>query len=189
MKKLLYVLLLSIVACSWRSPDSKFYMMDSAGLNELSNKKVNVAVARVKVPDLLNRAQMVVYESDNDQIEIMEFSRWGEVLPDVLQATVVNDLIAYLPNAYIKRSYFDSSNMDFNVNIEINNLKAYRGEKVVLSAWWNVANLSGRVIERGQKTYEVAVKGKSTEALVAAQNEAVHLLSKDIAADLLKKIK
>ena len=144
-------------------------------------------MARVKVPDLLNRSQMVVYEGDGEQVEIMEFNRWGEVLPDVLQATIVNDLMAYLPNAYVKRTYFDSANLDYSVNVEINNLKAYKGEKVVLSAWWNVANSSGKILKRGQKTYEVTVDSDSLSDLVAAQNEAVHLLAKDIASDLAKK--
>ena len=113
MKKILYVLLVLVSACSWRSPSSKFYMMDSVNLNEVSPRKINVAVSAVKVPELLNRAQMVVYDKNSDQVEILEFDRWGEALPDLLQATVVNDLMAYLPNAYIKRTYFDSQNMDY----------------------------------------------------------------------------
>ena len=124
MKKLWVVLFILISACSWRSPDSKFYMMNSRDLNELSSKKINVAVGRVKVPDLLNRSQMVVYEKDSNQVKILEFNRWGEVLPDVLQATVVNDLMAYLPKSYVERSYFDSKTARYNVNIEVNNIQA-----------------------------------------------------------------
>ena len=186
MKKILFILVLMISACSWRSPNSKFYMMDSAGLSELSAKKMNIAVARVKVPDLLNRAQIVVYDKNSEQVEILEFNRWGEVLPDVLQATIVDDLIAYLPNTYVKRTYFDSSNMDYNINVEINNIKAYKSDKVLMSVWWNVANSAGKVLKRGQKTYEVKAKGDSLADLITAQNEAVHLLSKDIAIDLTK---
>lgn len=187
MKKILCVLLVLVSACSWRSPSSKFYMMDSSNLSEISPRKMNVAVAAVKVPELLNRAQMVVYDKNSDQVEIMEFDRWGETLPDLLQTTIVNDLMAYLPNAYIKRTYFDSQNMNYNVNVEINNIKAYKGEKVILSAWWNITNAKGSIISRGQKTYEIATEGDSLQDLVRAQNEAVHLLSKDIAEDLLKR--
>jgi len=95
MKKLFCLFVIVLCACSWRSPNSSFYMMNSEGLLPISDKKVNIAVAKVKVPDLLDRAQIVVYEAGNDQVQIMEFNRWGEVLPDVIQATVVNDLIAY----------------------------------------------------------------------------------------------
>ena len=130
---------------------------------------------------------MVVYEKDSNQVKILEFNRWGEVLPDVLQSTVVNDLIAYLPNAYIKRTYFDSQNTDYNINIEINDIKAYEDDKVVLSAWWNVLNGEGKTLYRGQKTYEVSAEGEAFDDLVVAQNKAVHMLSKDIANYLIKK--
>ena len=186
MKKLLCLLVIVLSACSWRSPNSSFYMMNSQGLSPLSDKKLTVAVAKVKVPDLLDRAQMVVYEDGNDQVQIMEFNRWGEVLPDVLQTTVVNDLIAYLPRAFVKRTYFDTQNATYSVNIEINTLKAYRGEKVLLSAWWNITNARGRILVRQQGTYEAEVSGRGIDDLVYAQTEAVHKLSKEIAEQLMK---
>ena len=147
---------------------------------------MSVAVARVKVPDLLDRAQLVVYE-ENGEVKILEFNRWGEILPDVLQATVVNDLIAYLPNAFVKRTYFDNQNVIYNVNIEVNNIQAYQGDKVILSAWWNISDAKGNILTRQQGQYETKVEGKSMQDLVAAQSQAVHLLSKDIAEYLLKK--
>jgi len=186
MKKLLYFLVIILTACSWRSPNSSFYMMNSENLSPISDKKISVAVATVKVPDLLDRAQMVVYESGNDQVQIMEFNRWGEVLPDVLQATVVNDLIAYLPQAFVKRTYFDSQNATYNVNIEVNTLKAYRGDQVLLSSWWNIANAKGKILMRHQGTYEAKVAGRSIDDLVNAQTQTVHKLSKDIAEQLVK---
>ena len=186
MKKLLCFLVVIIGACSWRSPDSSFYMMNSEGLLPLSQKKINIAVAKVKVPDLLDRAQMVVYESGNDQVKIMEFNRWAEVLPDVLQATVVNDLIAYLPQAFVKRTYFDSQSATYNVNIEVNTLKAYRGEKVLFAAWWNITDAKGKILMRRQGVYEAKVSGNSIADLVNAQTQTVHQLAKDIAEQLVK---
>lgn len=186
MKKILYILLFVISACSWRSPNSTFYMMNSRGLSPLSEKKMSVAVAQVKVPDLLDRAQMVVYEK-NGEVKILEFDRWGEILPDTLQATVVNDLISYLPNAFVKRTYFDSQDVTYNVNIEVNNLQAYQNDKVVLSAWWNITNARGNILIRQQGQYETKTEGRSIQDLVIAQSQAVHLLSKDIAEYLLKR--
>ena len=92
--------------------------------------------------------------------------------------------MAYLPNAFVKRTYFDSGNLNYSVNIEINQLAAYVGDKVVLSAWWNIANASGNVVKRGQKKFEVPMNGRTTEDVVKAQNAAVHLLSEAIAEQL-----
>ena len=187
MKKLaLFLMCLSFCSCSWRSPNSQFYTMSSEGLQAVSEHKTNIAVAKVKVPDLLDRSQMVTYDADSDHVNILEFERWAEVFPDVLQSTVTNDLIAYLPNAYVQRSFFDSQNVNFNVNIEVNKMQAYLGEKVVLTAWWNIANASGRVLVRRQGTYEAKVDGRSIQSLVNAQGEAVHEMSKDIAEALIK---
>ena len=184
MKKLLSVLVIVLCACSWRSPNSEFYMMTSQGLSQLSDKKMSIAVAKINVPDLLDRSQMVVYENHNSQVKILEFSRWGEVLPDVLQATVVNDLMAYLPNSYVQRTYFDQQSAAYNVNIEINNIKAYRGDKVILTAWWNIVNGFGKTLLRRQGIYETKVEGSSIQDLVNGQTQAVHQLSRAIAESL-----
>lgn len=182
------VAIFSLAACSFRSPNSAFYVMNSNQLTPVAaNKKISVAVARVKVPDMLDRAQMVVYKKGSDKVEIMEFNRWAEVFPDVIQATVTNDLMAYLPKAYVKRTYFDNGNLDYSVNIEINNMRAYAEDKVVLSAWWNVANRYGRVLKREQVSYEVKVDGPEIQNLVDAQSEAVHQMSRVIAEYLAKK--
>ena len=186
MKRGVAILLLLIGACSWRSPNSDFYMMNSQGLQQISDKKIGVAVTKIKVPDLLDRAQMVLYEKGTEQIKILEFNRWGEALPSVLQSTIVNDLIGYLPRAYIVRTYFDNQSVDYNVHVEINNLKAYRGDKVILSVWWNITSTSGKTLLRQQGTYEAKAGGKSIQDLVIAQNQAVHHLSEDIANHLVR---
>lgn len=186
MKKILLGLFLFLSACSWRTPDSTFYMMNSDNMAPLSNRKISVAVARVKVPDLLDRPQMVIYEKGSDVVKIEEFNRWGEAFPDVVQATVTNDLMTLLPNSFVKRTYFDSGNMNYSVNIEINKMTAYRGDKVVLSAWWNITNAGGRVLKRGQENFERKVAGNSIQDLVDAQAQVIHLLSQAIAKALIK---
>jgi len=175
-----------VVACSWRSPNSEFYVMNRGDLQAISNKKISVAVAKVKVPDMLDRAQMVVSDEGSNQIRILEFQRWGDVYPDILQNAVTNDLIAYLPNAYVKRTYFDGENVMYSVNIEVNQLMAYPGYKVVLSAWWNIKDAKGNIIRREQGSYEAKVEGNEIKDLVVAQSKAVHQMSQEIAAALVK---
>ena len=191
MRKIILSFLFLVSACSWRSPQSTFYMMDSAGLQPLSERNMKVAVTRVRVPDILDKAQIVVSrkQSSNYQVrelDILEFHRWAEVFPEVLQNTVTNDLIAYLPKSYVERSYFDSKTARYNINIEINNIQAYEGDKVILEAWWNIKNASGSVVKQDQGRYEVPVKGKGIADLVSAESQAVHQMSKEIAEALIK---
>lgn len=181
-----FIAIMLLASCSWRSPNSKFYVMNSADLQAISTKKISVSVAKVKVPDMLDRAQMVINDKDSNQVQILEFQRWGEVFPDVLQSTVTNDLIAYFPNSYIKRTYFDAENTMYSVNIEVNQLRAYKGDKVVLSAWWNIKDAKGNEIKREQGSYESVVNGDEIKDLVDAQTKAVHQMSRDIATALAK---
>ena len=117
---------------------------------------------------------------------MLEFERWGEIYPDILQSTITNDLIAYLPNAYVKRSYFDGEDTLYSVNVEINRLKVYKGDKVELSAWWNIKDAKGKIINKKQNTYKAKVTGSDVQDLVDAQSLAIHKLSRDIALDLAK---
>ena len=173
-------------ACCWRSPDSSFYMMKSQGLEKVSDKQLSVAVQTVNVPDLLDRPQMVTYDAKSQKVNMLEFSRWGEALPAVLQNTVTNDLMIYLPKSYIKSARYDTETLPYNVKIEINKIEAYRGQKVKLSAWWTILNADNVVLKRRQSAYETAVNGETIAELVKAENAAVHQLSKDIAQTLRK---
>lgn len=189
MKKFLFITLFFLGSCSFLggySPSSTFYMMNSQGLEAVSSKKISVGVAKVNVPDLLNKQQMVVYDKDSRKVNILEFERWGELLPDVLQNTVTNDLMAYLPDSYIKSVEYATDTLDYTVKIKINKLEAYKEDKVILSAWWQIENSKGKILARRQSTCEIAVKGEKMNDLVAAQNAAVNQLSLDIALQLDK---
>lgn len=188
MKKYLAVLVLFLSACSLGgySKNSTFYMMNSQNLSAVSTRKINVGIAKVKVPDLLNKPQIVVYDKDSQEIEIMEFERWGEPLPYVLQNTVTNDLQKYLPSSFVKSVEYASETLDYTVKIKINKIEAYKDDKVILSAWWHIENPKGQILARDQGIYETKVEGGDIADLVKAQNAAVHNLSRDIAETLQK---
>ena len=186
MKKIALLLTLALLsACSFRSPQSQFYVMNSNNLSSLSTKKMNIAVARVDVPDMLNKSQMVIYDDNSIEVQILEFHRWAEVFPNMIQSTVTNDLMAYLPNSFVRDTYFDNDTAQYNISIEINRIEAHKGGDVRLSAWWNIRNNQGKIIKQVQHTYISHTKGNSMSDLVDAQTDAVHQMSRDIAENLL----
>lgn len=188
MKKFVVILSAFLCACSLGgySKNSTFYMMNSDNLSAVSSRKISVGVSKIKVPDLLNKSQIVVYEKGSAKVEILEFERWGESLPYVLQNTVTNDMQQYLPHAFVKSVEYSSENLDYTVKIKINKIEAYPNDKVLLSAWWHIENVKGKILTRKQGIYEIAVNGEEIKDLVKAQNLAVHALSKDISLALSK---
>lgn len=183
MKKIvLFALFLLLSAC--RSPQSQFYVMNGSSSEIISEKMLNVTVMPVKVPDMLDKTQMVVYDKDSSEVKILEFHRWAEVLPDTLQSAVTNNLMAYLPQAYVERSSFGPNSMQYNVNIEINRMQAYLGDKVILSAWWNIKDKNGLTIKRKQGVYTANATGDTVADLVKAEAAAVRQMSREIAEAL-----
>lgn len=188
MKKLSLIFILLISGCSLGgySKNSTFYMMNSKDLSAVSDKKINVGVSKINVPDLLNKPQIVVYDTDSQEIEILEFERWGEPLPYVLQNTITNDLQKYLPKSFVESVEYSSEVLDYTVKIKINNIKAYKKDKIILSAWWHIEDKKGDILHREQVSYEEKVKGNGIADLVKAQNLAVHKISQDISLILSK---
>jgi uncharacterized lipoprotein YmbA len=187
MKKIwVLVFILFINACCFHSPNATFYMMNSDGLEAISSKKLSVSVKSVKVPELLNKQQLVIYKKDSNEVNILEFSRWGENLPFVLQNVITNDLMVLLPNSFIKSTKFANDNQVYNVSVEINKIEAIPGDKVKIYVWWNIDSKNGVLLKRKQAEYEYVVNGNSIDELVKSENQAMHLLSKDIASTLVK---
>ncbi len=76
--------------------------------------------------------------------------------------------------------------MDYTVDIKINQIEAYRADKVILSAWWHIENRSGKILHRDQAIYVAEGNGSDISDLVKAQHSAVNELSRDIAISLSK---
>lgn len=184
-KFVLFCASLLLISCSFRSPKSQFYVMNSNNLSSLSSKNMTISVRQVKVPDILDKSQMVIYDKDTPEVKILEYHRWADVLPDIIQTTVTNDLMAYLPNSYVKSAYFDYDLAPYSVSIEINRIEAHQGGDVILSAWWNIMDKKGKIIKREQSTYTSHTSGDSIQDLVEAQTIAVHQMSREIAENLL----
>ena len=102
MRKILLICVSSVLlsAClGGRSPDSKFFMLESDANIVVSDKKTSVLVEMISIPDLIYRPQIVLKDKDSAEILISEYNRWAEPLPDVIRQTLTDDLQTYLPNA------------------------------------------------------------------------------------------
>ena len=167
---------------SGRSPDSKFFLLESATTTEIiSLNKTSILVEPVVIPDLIYKPQIVLKEKDSPEIIISEFNRWGEPLPDVLRQTLVDNLQIYLPNAYIKPELYttNASDYKYRLHVEVNHFIGEFDGEAVLDVWWTLKDKNGKVKMREKSIFKMPM-GDTYQSYVLAQSQMLKEFAKTI---------
>lgn len=190
MKKIIAtgLMLLFLNGCfGGRSQMSAFFLLQPIrGEQVVSAKNTTIAVESVRVPDFLDKPQIVLQNAQNGQVLFSETKRWAEPLSAVLQRTIIDDLTVYLPNAYIKTKQYTDETYAYTIVIEVNQMTGSLGGEAVLDVWWSLKNASGKMISRDKAQFNRSV-GNTYEDYVLAQSEMVSQLSRQIANKIAEK--
>jgi len=123
------------------SPTPRFYMLSALNENRVS-KKINIApgvligVGPVKVPEYLNRPQMVTMNSQG-VLKFDEFDRWGESLDQGLARLIREDLTRMLPAAKLTLYPWNPSmGVKYQVTIEVVQLDSQLDGDMHLVVQW-----------------------------------------------------
>lgn len=163
------------------SPENRFYYLQTVDTVEVvSSKKLNIGIDDVKLPDYLDRPQIIVFEQGTPQMKIDETNRWGEALATMVQRTVAADIAAYLPQAVVKSKTTLDERFGFLVDVEIVRLDMVGDNKAVFEAWWSVYNSGGRRITQ-QKTAMTREIDGGFDAYVEAESAMIAEMSRQIA--------
>lgn len=185
MMKKIWILVATILlyGCFASTPNSQFYLLESTGLSEeVSARKINLAVSDVFVPEYIDRPQIVLQKPDSAELSIAEFNRWASDLNTMLQNTLITDLQNALPNAEIKPlAYGDQPRYVVKLNIE--KLSGWLGQKAYLSGNWQVLNTQSRIVFEQNFSFSENA-GKTYDQYVQAQS----LMLGRVASDISKKI-
>lgn len=149
-----------------------------------------VAVYPAVIPAALDRPQIVT-RTDENQIMLSEFNRWGGSLKEEISRTLVENLGILLAD---RRVSVMSANLALDpacfVAVTFNRFDGRLGDSVWLNAAWTVRD------QKHKKTLAVRnsilqekVLGPGYADLVAAQSRALGALSREIAAELAAGIK
>lgn len=187
MKKVVALIALMLVsACVGTTQPSKFYSLKTIdNADPVSNVKLNIGISEVKIPNYLDRPQIVTFGKDTVELTVSEINRWSEPLPTLLQRTVANDMSAYLPNSTVKPRSYSRESFDYTVYVELNRFDGTWGQKVTLEAWWNIINADNKVVASG-KTEISRPLDKGYENLVIQDSSLIAELSRQIAEDVKK---
>ncbi|MDE6570976.1 MAG: PqiC family protein [Alphaproteobacteria bacterium] len=106
MKKYVGLLLAGLLAaCAGRSPESSFYTLAGVGdVTPVSQMTGTVDVARVRIPEYIDRPQIVTMSGVN--VHLAQDNRWAEGLAPMIQRKLIHNIGAYLPRATVKDANF-----------------------------------------------------------------------------------
>ena len=181
MKKLFMFLSVVILSgCFGSSPQSSFYMLTAQTEKVISDKSLQIAVEPVKIPQFLDRPQIVSLTNNGMQLQIAETKRWAEPLSSMIQRVVINNLSECLPKSQIRPKTFTRDKYDYILYIDINKSDATFGKDFVLSVWWSLVDEQGKTIYRTQTTLSEELS-ESYDDLVAVQSRLFAKLTSVIA--------
>lgn len=159
---ILVTAVLLLTACG-RSHPSQFYILTAhhAHSNKVNadSKHYTLGVGPIKLPDYLNRPQ-IVFKKQPNQIIPSEYHRWGEPLDTNMKSVIISNLAEALTNWRIvsypwKRSEHVKLQLKINIIDFDTNLQ---GDSTLILNWSIYDTKTGRVIINQQHRYSTHVK-------------------------------
>lgn len=188
--------MLSLSGCG-TSQKTDFYQLEESTNISLTGveKGCVIGIGPINLPEYINRPQIVTRYSEH-HFNVSEFHRWIEPVRDSISRLLVINLsnnlnsnrIYWLPRS--DRHY----PLDLRVAIDIGRFDGQLGKNVVLETRWSIFDKEDKpVITRvsliNEKVNET-LNDESYDALVAAMNQALQALGKEISqasAELLQE--
>lgn len=188
MKRILFLAgLIVLTGCfGGISAPSKFYTLaGESKVPVLSQTKISIGVLPVKIPDYINRPQIVLNGAGNE-MDLSEINRWIDSLTVLGQSVLISDLQQALPNAYVKTKGYDTAFFNRLIQVEVAQMDGKINGQAVLSAWWAILNSNGTEIYRSRFEKEMPA-GATYETYTQAQSALWESLALEIASYLAGK--
>jgi uncharacterized lipoprotein YmbA len=184
------VVALNLAACAGGQP-SRFYILNALSGPEKQERTagsatgISVGVGPVKVPEYLDRVQIVTRTTSNT-LQLAEFDRWAEPLDRSLPRMLAENLSVLLPADNVASfPWPGSARVDYQVVVEVIQFDGILGQKAWLEARWTILSEGGKQVRlRRNASIGEPVDDPSHEALVSAWSRALADLSREIAASL-----
>jgi uncharacterized protein len=190
MKLILSFLLLSIsiAGCS-SSPKPTYYTLSAPTIQATSTKNnVLVMVGPIALPDLLDQPKIVTQLSDNE-VKMHDYHRWAGSLKSEIGRVVGAYLAQDMGTSKVLIfSQTTQSNFDYQVFIDVQNLKSTPNEGVVLDMFWTIKSKDTKKEDMmGRSLIRQPLVGSTVQSIVAAQSLAFAKASANIAKAINQK--
>lgn len=132
-----------------KSPTPRFYALQAIDESYAGEKfnipsSVIIGIGPVKVPEYLNRPQIVTQDTNN-LITFAQFDRWGEPLDLALLRLVSANLSVMLPDATLEISPWNLAiPVKYQVIMDVVRLESRLDKDVSLTVQWSVIDLENK---------------------------------------------
>lgn len=185
----------TLLAAAWlagcASPEPRYYTLATGAAapagaptppaNATATQPVWIEVAPVRVPERLNRAQLVVTDGNTGNVKLLDQSRWSSPLPDELRDALSQQLQGNLGAVDTYQQGISDVSPVFRITTEVVRLDADPGQRAGASIAWTVRRLpDGRVLS-GRTEADLPAPGQ-VDGVVGAYRQIVATTASDIAA-------
>jgi len=170
-------------ACS-TSPKATFYTLNTVALPPFTKSlgahpPPSVAVGPVKVPEMVDRPQLVIRQSSN-RVEVLEQHRWAQSLPSEIARVIAADLRSQLPGTQVASwDEYAGRHADYRIAIDIEQFDAIPGQGVTVQAVWSIRHAAG-VSSTARTLVREPVHAGGIEVLATAYGRALAAISIEI---------
>ncbi|QOT79414.1 PqiC family protein [Cupriavidus basilensis] len=172
------------------SPEARYYTLAASRSNvtpavtgraSRSSEPLWIEVTPVRVPERLNRIQLVVRDGTSGEVKLLDTSRWTSPLPDELRDALSQQLQSTLGALDVYQRGLPATQPAFRVTTEVVNLDANVGKWAAATIAWTVRRLPDGKVLSGRTETEVPAPGQM-EGVVKAYREILAATAADIAA-------
>ncbi|WP_454765512.1 PqiC family protein [Cupriavidus campinensis] len=166
------------------SPEPRYYTLATGAAATPVPAAANplwIEVAPVRVPERLNRPQLVVADGNDGGLKLLDLSRWSSPLPDELRDALSQQLQASLGAVDTYQQGLSDVAPVYRVTTEVVRLDADLGQRASATIAWTVRKLpDGRVLS-GRTHAELPAPGQ-VDGMVSAYRQIVAATAADVAA-------
>jgi uncharacterized lipoprotein YmbA len=175
---------LALGACG-TAPKESFYTLNPAtspvSAQDRSAAAYSVAVSTVRVPEIVDRPQLVVRDGAN-RVDILELHRWAQPLRAEIAQTLATGLAASLPQARVLLDRDTASqDADYRISLDVRRFEAVPGQTATVQSTWTIRAAGAGPATIGQSAIREAVNGQGYDAVAAAFSRAIMQTAGDIA--------
>jgi len=172
------------------SPEPHYYTLASspadaptaaAGRASRTGDPLWIEVTPVRVPERLNRSQLVVRDGTSGGVKVFDTSRWTSPLPDELRDALSQQLQSSLDAVDFYQHGLSATQRAYRVTTEVVSLDADVGKQAAATITWSVRRLPDGKVLSGRTEKEVPAPGQ-VDGVVSAYREILGATAADIAA-------